>query len=94
MTQQEKRDQIEAWLLQLGYAVKINWNNINHRKFMFQFLIPDEPVRSSQVYNYITYANHWEYHWDKFQDFGDTWGYEHPLEDYLYKELENRCVED
>jgi len=90
MTLQEKRDQIEAYLLQLGYAVKINWNNINHRKFALQFLIPDEIIRTSEKYNF-SYMNHWQYHWNKLIDFPVT---EHPLEDHLLVELTNRCVEE
>lgn len=92
MTLQEKRDQIEAYLLQLGYAVKINWNNVNHRRLALQFLIPVETIRTSEKYNF-TYMDHWQYHWDKLMDFGDQY-YEHPIEDHLLEELINRCVED
>lgn len=92
MTLQEKRDQIEAYLLQLGYAVKINWNNVNHKKFTLRFLFRDDIIRTSQIYNF-TNMDHWQYHWDKLMDFGDQY-YEHPIEDHLLAELENRCVED
>jgi len=92
MTLQEKRDQIEAYLLQLGYAVKINWNNINHKKATLQFLFGEDTIRTSEKYNF-TYMDHWQYHWDKLMDFGDQY-YEHPIEDHLLEELINRCVED
>jgi len=92
MTLEEKRDQIEAYLLQLGYAVKINWNNLNRKKAVLRFLFKDDTIRTSEVYNF-TNMNHWQYHWDKLMDFGDQL-YEHPIEDHLLEELENRCVED
>jgi len=92
MTLEEKRAQIEAYLLQLGYTVKILWSNVNHRKATLQFLIGDDTIRTSEVYN-LTYMSHWQYHWNKFMDFGDQY-YEHPIEDHLLEELANRCEED
>ena len=86
MTLQEKRDQIEAYLLQLGYAVKIIWSNINLKKAVFQSLFTDDVIRTSEKYNFTT-MSHWQYHWNKLVDFPIT---EHPLEDHLLAELENR----
>ena len=88
MTLQEKRDQIEAYLLQLGYAVKIIWNNINHKKLIFQSLFAGDTIRTSEVYNFTT-MSHWQYHWDKLVDFGSVSNVD-PIEDHLLAELENR----